>query len=345
MPNETPPLDPLVAPFWRSTTLLRESVVFVVRETGAAEANLLLPPDVVLRVASADGGIAYREGPDYRIERDTGRLVRPSGSRMPEVSRETLSAADGALTFARTVDVTYTYAPDCGTWHPPSAAGDLPRFTRRLRRQAPVTVCLTGDSISEGYDASGFHGVQPYQPAFGPLVVSALAQHYGVPLRFHNLAAAGWTAADGLCDAERIVAAAPDLVIVAFGMNDACYAEAGEFAANVSGILERVRRDAPEAEFVLVSPMLPTPQCTWVVRARFDGYQAALTALAGDGVLLADVTALWKAITGRKHPHDLSGNGLNHPNDFGHRLYAQVILDAIACAQDDASRRARPSPL
>ena len=57
MPNETPPLDPLVAPFWRSTTLLRESVVFVVRETGAAEANLLLPPDVVLRVASADGGI------------------------------------------------------------------------------------------------------------------------------------------------------------------------------------------------------------------------------------------------------------------------------------------------
>jgi len=28
----------------------------------------------------------------------------------------------------------------------------------------------------------------------------------------------------------------------------------------------------------------------------------------------------------RKTHHDLTGNGINHPNDFGHRLYAQVIL-------------------
>ncbi|MBX7074950.1 MAG: hypothetical protein K1X71_17550 [Pirellulales bacterium] len=27
-----------------------------------------------------------------------------------------------------------------------------------------------------------------------------------------------------------------------------------------------------------------------------------------------------------RHDLDLTGNGLNHPNDFGHRLYAQTIL-------------------
>jgi len=27
-----------------------------------------------------------------------------------------------------------------------------------------------------------------------------------------------------------------------------------------------------------------------------------------------------------KHDFDLTGNGLNHPNDFGHRLYAQTLL-------------------
>jgi hypothetical protein len=26
---------------------------------------------------------------------------------------------------------------------------------------------------------------------------------------------------------------------------------------------------------------------------------------------------------------DLTGNGLNHPNDFGHRLYAQAILEYL----------------
>lgn len=31
----------------------------------------------------------------------------------------------------------------------------------------------------------------------------------------------------------------------------------------------------------------------------------------------------------RKRYLDLSGNGLNHPNDFGHRLYAQVLLHLL----------------
>jgi hypothetical protein len=26
---------------------------------------------------------------------------------------------------------------------------------------------------------------------------------------------------------------------------------------------------------------------------------------------------------------DISGNGLNHPNDYGHRIYADVILKTI----------------
>ena len=41
---------------------------------------------------------------------------------------------------------------------------------------------------------------------------------------------------------------------------------------------------------------------------------------------LADMTALWQDLLMRKHDVDLTGNGVNHPNDFGHRLYAQVIL-------------------
>jgi hypothetical protein len=29
---------------------------------------------------------------------------------------------------------------------------------------------------------------------------------------------------------------------------------------------------------------------------------------------------------GAQEYYDVTGNGLNHPNDFGHRLYAQVVL-------------------
>ena len=30
-----------------------------------------------------------------------------------------------------------------------------------------------------------------------------------------------------------------------------------------------------------------------------------------------------------KRDLDLTGNGLNHPNDFGHRLYAQAIVSVL----------------
>ena len=31
----------------------------------------------------------------------------------------------------------------------------------------------------------------------------------------------------------------------------------------------------------------------------------------------------------RKSFYDMSGNGVNHPNDYGHRIYATVILDML----------------
>jgi len=51
--------------------------------------------------------------------------------------------------------------------------------------------------------------------------------------------------------------------------------------------------------------------------------------MCGAGAALADMTTLWRDLLARKSVHDLTGNGINHPNDFGHRLYAQVILGLL----------------
>jgi len=281
-------------------------------ESVTTEGRLLFAPDGVEAVTSVAGDVTYLAGADYVVDGSARRLVRPAGSCMPG-----------------TVAVTYTHSDDPWTWRPFDTPGVLRRVAGRLKRGDPVTICLTGDSISEGYDVSGFHRVPPYQPAFGQLVATALEQQYGAPVRLHNLGMAGWTAADAVWDVPRIAAPAPDLVIVAFGMNDASYADAGEFAGNISSVMRRVRDAVADVEFLLVSPMLPTPECSWVIPERFADYRAALAGFTGEGVDLADVTGIWTALVARKHPHDLSGNGLNHPNDFGHRIYAQVILDRL----------------
>jgi lysophospholipase L1-like esterase len=117
---------------------------------------------------------------------------------------------------------------------------------------------------------------------------------------------------------------------VAYGMNDAGYADAADFAATIAALMHEVRVSCPRAEFVLVSPMLPSPGCDFVVMERFPAYRDALAQLCGEGVVLADMTTLWVDLLARKSPYDLTGNGLNHPNDFGHRLYAQMILALLA---------------
>jgi lysophospholipase L1-like esterase len=277
----------------------RESIVFIARHDRAAEGCLLFAPDDILAVTSAAADVTYREGADYLVDRRAGRLVRAAGSRMPEIRPDSI----GTLLHDRVVAVTYNHSGDSSRHS--RAAGTHAR-DRATEAREPVTICLTGDSISAGYDVSGFHRVPPYQPAFGELVAIALEQQYGAPVRLHNLATAGWTAADAAWDTARIAAQEPDLVIIAFGMNDAGYADAGEFAGNVSSVMHRVRADVADVEFVIVSPMLPTPECSWIIPARFAEYRAALAELTGEGVALADVTGLWTELVARKNPYDLS---------------------------------------
>ena len=62
---------------------------------------------------------------------------------------------------------------------------------------------------------------------------------------------------------------------------------------------------------------------------QFTIYQNALKELTDNGIVLADMTALTSDILRFKSFYDITGNGVNHPNDFGHRLYAQVILSML----------------
>ena len=43
----------------------------------------------------------------------------------------------------------------------------------------------------------------------------------------------------------------------------------------------------------------------------------------------ADLTTIWEGFLERKHDWDQTGNGVNQPNDFGHRVYAQVITTLL----------------
>lgn len=356
----------LFHPFWSSTTQDRETLFFHQRKEGVpAWAPLLFPPDKIVSVRASNGSAVYEEGRDFVVDAERCSLRLTTESRIPfktvaemypsaaGVARKIAQkrgAPDTLLLFSEgrffhdlQVDVTYTHAPDLWTGCAPKYEGaSLPRLTAKLKAKQPITLCAVGDSITAGYNSSKLVQAPPDQPSYAELVALGIEHACGCKVAFTNYAVAGWTSATGLGAIDRLTTRdrlKPDLVIIAFGMNDASGGNVEKFIANTRGIMDAVRAVAPEAEFVLVAPMLPNAEWHAPKMESFPRFRDALAGLSGQGAALADMTTIWTDLLKRKSFHDLTGNGLNHPNDFGHRIYAQVILTMLVPPTSDAGKK------
>ena len=333
-------------PFWSGDTVHGESLFFVKPAEGLPEARLLFTPSAIVNVESATGETEYAEGKDYIISGDTIRL--PEGSRIPFMTQAELDVpanAPGLPGFIRRrgqpdkgmlfsegdffhrlqTCVTYRHQEIWYGAKPGLTTGSLPRTLAKLKAGQTLVVGVSGDSISAGANASKCTGAPPFQPAYPELVTQGLAKVFGGEVRLINRAVGGWSSADGIGDAAGMAEENPDLAIIAYGMNDNLHTPA-QFLANIRGIMEAIRKSNPEVEFILVAGMCGNTDWQVITPENFPAFREGLKALTGHGVALADVTTIWIDLLRRKSFLDLSGNGVNHPNDFAHRIYAQTIL-------------------
>jgi hypothetical protein len=77
--------------------------------------------------------------------------------------------------------------------------------------------------------------------------------------------------------------------------------------------------------------MTGNPDWSYAAPELYPKYRDALVRIETTGVAVADVTALWMAVVSKKSFMDITGNGVNHPNDYGHRLYAMVLAATLGC--------------
>lgn len=339
----------LLEPIWSSPTTHRESVMFVADEARrSATGKLLFPATKILSIHSADGRTRFEMGKDCELSADGRELILLEGSRIPHLNAEELFPPAGApRTIPQKADdaerhvlfenghwfhdqqVEVTYEHDAPTWDAPIptvSREQLPHVLAKLKAGEPVTIGVSGDSISAGGNASGMTNASPGMPAFPELVAAQLEKSYGAKVTLHNRAVGGWTSPQGAGDLDALLETKPDLVIIAYGMNDVGYRNAEAFQKTIAGMLERIRQANAETDVILVAPMTGNPQWIHTPAELFPLYRDALAALTGPGVALADLTSTWQHILHAKRDVDLTGNGVNHPNDFGHRLYAQTIL-------------------
>ena len=162
------------------------------------------------------------------------------------------------------------------------------------------------------------------------MTVEALNTVYGQNITFENFGICGTTAAWGIEQMDgTVIPSNPDLLVVAFGMNDgAGNLSAADFTANLTAIVAKMKAANPDCEIVLVSTTLPNPEIPEAYKTQ-PTYEAAMLALEEQGVAVVQMTSVHKSLLERKHFYDMTGSNLNHPNDFLARVYAQSLLSAL----------------
>ena len=334
-------------PFWRSGTMHGESVLFVKEADGSpAIASLLMPPTRILAVHDSSGQTVYTAGKDYVWKPGSRQIMLPPGSRIvcktpadlrrpagSQRHRLTHRDGNGEILFGATHEyhdmqtfVTYEFEPTQWSGPRTTFAGEqLPRTLQKLKEGLPLTIALLGDSISTGCNASDWAGVAPFQPPYQDLLALNLEAAYGSDVTLRNFSVSGKDTAWGLATIGKVIEAEPDLVLLAFGMNDSAGRPAKEYQAKTQAMIAAVRKVNPNTEFILIATMLGNRDWITLNHDLFPQYRHALQELCGQGVVLADMTSLWAEFLEHKKDWDMTGNGVNHPNDFGHRLYAQVL--------------------
>ena len=342
------------APVWNSREIEGDPLFFIQAENEpAAKASLFFIPERAPVLQSGSREVAYEAGRDFTWTAGSRAIVLTKDSRIPFKTAAELHPAPGSpnsydgfrngkshLLYAQghffhdlqTV-ATYT-AAESWTGPKPAPAPQLDRLRARLSAHEPVKVVVLGDSISTGLNASITGGVAPHQPAYPGLVAQVLEKRFGSKIEVKNLSVIGAGAAWGLRQMAAVAAEAPDLFLCAFGMNDASGKIApDQFAGTIREIVGQLHAARPECDAILLSPMCANPEWNRSSPELYPAYAAELKKLASPGCAIADVTTVWTTLLERKGVLDLSGNGLNHPNDFGHRIYADVVLEVIAGPQ------------
>jgi acyl-CoA thioesterase-1 len=274
--------------------------------------------------------IQYEQGRDFVVDYDKGLLRRTAQSRIPDFGTNVLFGKEdfnhgqfpgygngGFFVFA---DYSFVVT---NRW-PVQARQDqfMTRTQAKLRAGEAVKIVAFGDSITAGGEAT--------QPSliFWQRWADDLPRKYPqARITAVNGATGGDSTVQGLERLEvKVLKERPDLVLIAFGMNDHNIGGVpiALFEANLKEMMRRIRASG-STEIVLLSCFPPNPKWHFGSHHMAD-YAAATAKVAIEShCAYADVFNNWVAIEQRKKPEDLLGNNINHPNDFGHWIYFQVL--------------------
>ncbi|MBU3699137.1 MAG: T9SS type A sorting domain-containing protein [Candidatus Kapabacteria bacterium] len=333
----------MLRPFWQGDTITKEAVVL----TGiGSESRLLYRPRKIISVTNYNGTRLFGEGVDYTMSGNviTQKSAGPSQTYVAKQGQRGNGTPNGLINVAATSWTYVTYVRERDGWDPSAAwsakGALLPNTLRKLQQGKPLTVQALGMSLTAGLNVSGFAGdaknfppTDPYMRSYVDLFCDHLQNQFKTDVTLHNSSCGGKTIAwaDRYCR-QLVSPNNPDLVIIDMGMNDIWGQTSGSaFRASLESTIQKIKSDCPDAEFILISNMLPdvnSPGAPKDGEAWIYEFLRQMNALEGPAVAVFDMTTTSKALYDRKGASCFTSNSL-HPNDYMARWYAQGLVHLV----------------
>ena len=211
-----------------------------------------------------------------------------------------------------------------------------------LIENGAVTIVAFGDSVTHGCFGLGEFD---YENVYHVLLKKKILElkNY-VPINVINSGISGTCASDSLLRMEKqVFSHNPDLIIVAFGLND-INGSLEEYISSLEKIFTECNRRGVETIF-----MTPNMMCTYTseetpkeyietakrlagyqTSGRMDEYIDSARKLAYKmGIKVADCYSVWKEMSKTEDTTRLLSNRINHPTREMHKLFADKIFECI----------------
>lgn len=199
---------------------------------------------------------------------------------------------------------------------------------RKIKEGLPVTLYVFGDSISTGAEASAGQ-------AYFDLAAKHIENKYAAKVNIVNCAKGGENSAEGL---KRIDSAFKpcDLAFIAYGMNDQNKTGSSNFVPpqnyydNLLSIIDYFRQRSSDIDIIVLSCCAPNPKWKYASPNVWEYSDLAKQAAAAKNTAFADVYSLWRReLQSGKIPESLLQNNINHPNNYGHKIYFNALLPLL----------------
>ena len=309
----------------------------------------------VIAVTNYSLNVRYEEGKDYEVV--NGELIIKENGNIPQININDLYLdepykfeipidpskvnikfdrpkysfyGEGQIITDKQIAITYGHDDVWDDFVPTYQGNKISNFVKKLENKEPATILFYGDSITAGCNSSGTSyggNIPPYAEPWAVMVHKYLEEKFNTSIKYVNTAVPGMNTLWALNNYEENVNKYnPDLLVLAFGMNDG--EEPEKHIEKIKKILNGVQEHNPNIEVLLVASTIANPETTWCAETKLH-YIDEYNKLNMNNVAVVDMTSMHLALLKKKNFRDMTGNNINHPNDFLARVYAQNILNTI----------------